>query len=366
MTSNIENQKLDFSKRIIGLDIMRSMAILFVVYSHSVFLLTPNSYYKFNLDGVNLFFVLSGFLVGKIIYDEFESSQNKLKSLWKFWVFRWVKTLPSYFIILLILFSWTYFKDQDTSEFKMSFLFFGQNFYDLHNQLFKESWSLSVEEWFYLLFPLLLMLSIYLTKSLKKSFLFWIIFFILFSQVAKYYAEFRFGSDTDFKDTVRKIVIYRFDSIMFGVLMFVLESKFSTFFNKFKIHLLLLGIAFLVLLEINWQLLESYGGRNLRMSLETISAALLLPFFFRIRQLKFHFLNFFFLQISKISYALYLVNLSFVLMIIIPKMNEIFKIDAIGLIPYLCFWILSIFFAYMLYFLIEKPLVSRRKYFVPK
>lgn len=345
---------------------MRSIAILLVLYSHSVFLLTPKTYYRFNLDGVNLFFVLSGFLVGKIIYDTFENSQNKLKSLWKFWVFRWVKTLPSYFVILLFLFSWTYFTNQDINEFKKGFLYFGQNFYDLHPQVFKEAWSLSVEEWFYFLFPIVLIISIFITKNLKKSYVFWIIVFVVFSQIAKYYAEQRFGSDTDFKDTVRKIVIYRFDSIMMGVLMFVLESKFASFFSKFKIHFFIIGITLITLLEINWQFLESYGGRNLRMSLETLSVAMLLPFFYRIQQVRFQFINAFFLQISKISYALYLVNLSLVLMILIPKMNEIFAIDSKSIIPYISYWVLSVLCAYILYLLVEKPLVSRRKYFVPK
>jgi peptidoglycan/LPS O-acetylase OafA/YrhL len=360
------NQDLDFGKRIVGLDIMRSIAIILVVYSHSIFLLPTNLLYKFNLDGVNLFFVLSGFLVGKIIFVELDKSKNKLKSLWKFWVFRWVKTLPSYFFVLAILFFWTYFTNQDTSEYKFSFLFFGQNFYNLHPQVFKEAWSLSVEEWFYFLFPLFLTCTIIFTKNLTKSYYFWVIVFIVFSQVAKYYAEFRFGSDTDFKDTVRKIVIYRFDSIMFGVLVFLLKSEFTSFFNKYKIHLFILGALSLLFLEINWQFFESYGGRNGRMTIETIAVSLLIPFFSQIGKLKYSFLNHLFLQISKISYAWYLVNLSLTLIIIIPKVNSIFKIDTNSIIPFILFWVFSITGAYLIYILIEKPLVIRRNRFVPK
>lgn len=58
------------SNRIFGLDILRAFAILFVIYKHAANYV-PSSvksiYTIFSLDGVSIFFVLSGFLIGKNI-----------------------------------------------------------------------------------------------------------------------------------------------------------------------------------------------------------------------------------------------------------------------------------------------------------
>jgi len=63
--------------RIYGLDILRAMAILFVLNIHSAHFFSPTSLIfkiltPLNLDGVTLFFVLSGFLIGGILISQFE------------------------------------------------------------------------------------------------------------------------------------------------------------------------------------------------------------------------------------------------------------------------------------------------------
>ena len=62
--------KIDSDKRIYGLDILRALAILFVVFAHSTSFV-PKSlkifYWHLQYDGVSVFFVLSGFLIGKIL-----------------------------------------------------------------------------------------------------------------------------------------------------------------------------------------------------------------------------------------------------------------------------------------------------------
>ena len=62
------------SNRIYGLDVLRAIAILSVVFSHSEFILPLKikfaTYYA--LDGVTIFFVLSGFLIGRILIQTFQ------------------------------------------------------------------------------------------------------------------------------------------------------------------------------------------------------------------------------------------------------------------------------------------------------
>ena len=74
-------------KRVFGLDLMRAVAILLVIFSH-VSWIVPNAQ-GFIPDimgiagvlGVEIFFVLSGFLIGRIIYKLFTSDQFSFKTV---------------------------------------------------------------------------------------------------------------------------------------------------------------------------------------------------------------------------------------------------------------------------------------------
>src|ERR1700742_3796245 len=93
--------KIDFdTKRNYGLDILRAFAILFVLNVHSANCFKPDSRALrvltfFNLDGVMLFFVLSGFLIGGILIRQFEKERASAKMLFTFWIRRWFRTLPN-------------------------------------------------------------------------------------------------------------------------------------------------------------------------------------------------------------------------------------------------------------------------------
>jgi len=116
--------KIDINKnRIYGLDILRALAIFFVVLDHSTHTLEKSNseiirhlfrLYSWNLryfvfDGVSIFFVLSGFLIGGILIKTFEKESLTIKSLLNFWIKRWVRTLPAYLFILSILVLLSYF-----------------------------------------------------------------------------------------------------------------------------------------------------------------------------------------------------------------------------------------------------------------
>jgi peptidoglycan/LPS O-acetylase OafA/YrhL len=89
---------MNINKRVFGLDLLRAAAILFVVIDHGNLLL-PDLPRKiadlFVFDGVAIFFVLSGYLIGGILLDKLESGFNQ-HSLLDFWIRRWFRTLPNY------------------------------------------------------------------------------------------------------------------------------------------------------------------------------------------------------------------------------------------------------------------------------
>jgi peptidoglycan/LPS O-acetylase OafA/YrhL len=106
--------------------------------------------------GVDLFFVLSGWLLGSLLLEERRVTATI--DVWRFWKRRWLRTLPAYYAVLLLTLGQRGFQRSWQVDDGFYFIF-------LQNYAFSElpflgiSWSLCIEEQFYLLIgPLLLLL----------------------------------------------------------------------------------------------------------------------------------------------------------------------------------------------------------------
>ncbi|WP_460685497.1 acyltransferase family protein [Niabella aquatica] len=170
-----------------GMDLLRCLSIAFVVLAHLYLIYPPGGKMQalsmvFSLlDGVTIFFVLSGFLVGYRLFSCFESAGNVNNArLRRFFISRWFKTLPSYYTMLVLLYFLNYTYVQESGVQTSEYLIFIQNFNKNHPKFFLEAWSLSTEEWFYLATPALLLLLIRGLRIRPKfaflyvSLLFWI------------------------------------------------------------------------------------------------------------------------------------------------------------------------------------------------
>lgn len=100
---------IEFHKdRIYGFDIIRAVAIISVLYGHGSFILPGkqgsvySQSYEF-LDGVFVFFILSGFLIGQLLIYIMENKKMDKKTLIHFWRRRLLRTLPAYYFILILL-----------------------------------------------------------------------------------------------------------------------------------------------------------------------------------------------------------------------------------------------------------------------
>lgn len=210
-----------------GLDLIRSIAILLVLLVHSSNLLGPyisiSSYLKFP-DGVDVFFVLSGFLVGRLLINSYLKHGK-----WTGWIAldfmqrRWFRTLPNYYLFLIINIAFTYFSYTGgmLNGNAIAYFFFLQNFHVPLDLFFWESWSLAIEEWFYLLFPLatLLIFSLKL-GSPKTNLALGLIIFILVPLLIRNYLNISMAdiNNETWDLYFRKLVITRLDCLAIGML----------------------------------------------------------------------------------------------------------------------------------------------------
>jgi peptidoglycan/LPS O-acetylase OafA/YrhL len=358
--------------RIFGLDMMRASAILLVVLSHAMRFSPIPGATQTQLElfmgfiGVELFFALSGFLIGGILLREMQDGISLVK-IRKFWARRWMRTLPVYYIVLLCtpLFYLLFFHENPV-HFRdiLPFLFFVQNFAHPHPEYFGVAWSLSIEEWIYILFPLIWL--IYFRRTMKKYqsetiFKFSIFFFLIFELILRLLKV--YGQEAEWDAGLRKIVFFRFDAIAFGLLMAYLKMYKSGIFLK-KYHFALAGI---VLLVISTVIFYKCGAQENKINFMTgeillpltgIACAFLLPFAEQWKNYKWKIPGKTIVFISLISYSLYLIH-SLVWEIYLIPFNHINP----GFMQWLIcagYLAISTVAAVILHYGIEKPFLKLR------
>jgi peptidoglycan/LPS O-acetylase OafA/YrhL len=153
--------------RMVQLDVLRGVAILLVLFTHSTVqptdsgVLAPVLEYLRYLgpSGVDLFFVLSGFLVGGLLFKELRETGRL--DVRRFLVRRAFKIWPPYFTFVAFTFIWLMVRAHET--FLQSSRDIYPNLVHLQNYLGsprEHTWSLAVEEHFYLVLPFVLLLLV--------------------------------------------------------------------------------------------------------------------------------------------------------------------------------------------------------------
>ena len=133
-----------------GLDFIRASAIALVIVAHYA-----TAAPVCGVLGVEVFFVLSGYLIGGILYRMIQSQDPlDFRDVIQFWVRRWMRTLPNYYFFLLVFVVIAVATGQQVDWSSLwRYPFFLQNLTEPPAVFYGISWSLAVEEWFYLFFP---------------------------------------------------------------------------------------------------------------------------------------------------------------------------------------------------------------------
>ncbi|WIV87091.1 acyltransferase family protein [Proteus appendicitidis] len=159
------------------LDGIRALAVFAVILYHANFQMFGDTVFKGGYLGVDVFFVLSGYLITGIIRDKL---QKESFSLLDFYWRRFKRIVPALLFVLIVTSALAYFilkPDSIIAYVKSlkSALYFGSNYYFLSEDSYVaessirkpllHTWSLAVEWQFYMFFPLLILL---INKFLKK------------------------------------------------------------------------------------------------------------------------------------------------------------------------------------------------------
>jgi peptidoglycan/LPS O-acetylase OafA/YrhL/peptidoglycan/xylan/chitin deacetylase (PgdA/CDA1 family) len=160
-------------RRIRGFDGLRAIAFLLVFASHKIDFAQAG---PIGDVGVWLFFVLSGFLITRILArsrDEIESGQATISNrLGRFYLRRTARIMPPYYLLLAVVAAISFFVpiDHFSRSEKLAYLLYSTNFMIAARGYwpgdFGHFWSLAIEEQFYLLFaPLVLLVPRKYTMS---------------------------------------------------------------------------------------------------------------------------------------------------------------------------------------------------------
>ena len=306
------------------IDLLRAIAVLLVILFHLDFNLFQGGFI-----GVDVFFVISGFLITRLISHEYEQSGKV--DFKKFYLRRIRRLIPSLFLIIGLAFLLTFlvfspsdFINATTSMFMSSlalsnFYFLAQsNYFDV-SSAFKpllHTWSLGIEEQFYLLYPATLFLLLKTFKAnrgvvISLSFFFAISLlltvFTSFYGISSFISEIFLPKD-QMTSSVSSLQFYLLPFRMFefltgAIIVFIPAPKIKS--ELFKLVLNLSGFVLILLSAFFFNKDILYlSALNI---IPCLGAGLILWFPYS-KHLSFLFENKPIKYIAKISYTLYLVH----------------------------------------------------------
>jgi len=230
-TQPITNSLHGEPRRMAGLDHIRATAILLVVAAHAIPRAVPFADVP-GWIGVEVFFALSGTLIGPIVYRTVfaPSDAPPIARIARFWHRRWMRTIPAYFVALAFSALLARVLGNARLPAIAPYAAFVQNFAWPMPRFFDASWSLAIEEWFYLLCPMILFAAASVLPRRIALTTFPLVLGI-FGVVCRARYAVAYG---DWDIGVRKLVITRIDAIAYGTAVSWLELELGEFSDRLR------------------------------------------------------------------------------------------------------------------------------------
>ncbi|BET67624.1 acyltransferase [Opitutales bacterium ASA1] len=353
--------------RVFGLDVVRATAIWGVLIAHGIpFLYTHLSQigYLGHLGsvGVDLFFVLSGFLIGGILLRTGETI-GTARGLGGFWLRRWIRTLPNYYVFVLVNLAFAVWVRRGPDGFEASVVTvatFTENVFTAPRLLFfPESWTLAVEEWFYLVAPLFLALLVRAGMRFREAYLLVGLLMLVLPSLARISAP-----DTlSWHGALRLVVVFRVDSIACGFLAAYVAATRPNAWKRLAVPGLAVGFLLSVAAYVSLFVLELETSRYARTLLFTqfnVGFALLLPAASAWRATRETLLVRAVRACALWSYSIYLCNWLYHLLIALFLMERVQASAAFATAAVLGFFVASLATGALAYHLWEKRFTALR------
>ena len=350
------------------LDSLRAIAVALVVISHWI----PKKFMIHIIPtgqiGVDMFFVLSGFLITAILFNAREKAVLKgvtsSKVIKSFYIRRALRIFPIYYITIIVLYLLGPSSGTAIREAFIYFATYTSNFYFFSigqwDGMISHLWSLAVEEQYYLIWPWIVL------WCRKKYMLPMIILFIAIGISSQWLL-----GDVD---KARILTFTSFDAFGLGSLLaWVITYKINSF-KKFYQFLSILSIVVFCYAVISL-IVQSWHVLSIRTT-TSILTLWIVAFIYKNKEsdsyvFKYFWNNRFLIFIGKISYGIYLYHLILPTLItsafIEPYINdyliELFSLKYPLLLVLVENTIIVISFSWLSYRLVEQPFLSLKKYF---
>lgn len=354
------------SERLYGLDHLRAAAILLVFLYHYRAFKHPDwidSIRRFGWTGVDLFFVLSGFLISGQLFKEIKNTgEIGLKT---FYIKRFFRIFPAYFFTLFLYFSFPLFREREALSPLWKFVSFTQNYgLDVISRgTFSHAWSLCIEEQFYLILPLLLLILLLIKRFKYLPYLMMVVIILSFITRWMVWNQWIAAMDpnsTDFWKLWYMKIYYpthtRLDGLGVGVLIGYL-MQYSSLFKRiverngnrlFLFGIILLGISFWVCNEQASQTASVFGFTLVAVSYGLILMAAVSPSSFLYRSK-----SYLTAQLAALSYAVYLSHKGIIHMV--QECFDYFKLETSDNMSLLVCFFACLLGGLVYRFMIEKP-----------
>ena len=246
---------------------------------------------------------------------------------------------------------------------------FLHNGFSKMSTFFPESWSLSVEEWTYVVLPISLLLFSILFKPKNKKRFFLIIILLLIALFIFFKILYQLKVQTTTLDewnvSLKSVMIYRLDAIFIGILCAWISINYANYWSKFKFPSALIGVLIMMFMYFGMGYLRilpaayPFIWNVVYLPLASLSIAFFLPFFSQL-ETSITIIKKPIVFISTISYSIYLLHYSVLLqlfMLFFDKTNTtLFHLHMITAI----YLTTTVIISYLLYRFYEKPMMDLR------
>lgn len=354
--------------RLRELDFLRGIAIILVIFRHKEVI---HFIQVMGWIGVDLFFVLSGFLVSGLLFKEYKKYGSIDAKL--FLIRRGFKIYPVFYLTYILYIIPRIILNKPDLKYIIFDLTFTQNYFLGWGYAYAQSWSLAVEEHFY--FGLALFLWLIFNKKVFQfkvvengisKFEVFLIFILITVLILRVISNIQFPDEKVRNTTMSHL---RMDSLLFGVLIsywYYFRIDKLTFFylsNKFK----LLTLSFLMLLFTPFiDQLDSFFVKTIGFTIIYLSFGILLIHFLIDKNINNQLDNLFSIKlvnfISKIgvcSYSIYIIHTLVIFAVkFLPINNKI--------ITFILVFVISIYAGFLITSKVENYFLDLRDKYYPK